>query len=263
MPLPWEEALEADRRHRNWSDDSLISLHSIERGLRRISKERGEWAGIPMPLSGEDLVIDPSYKFAEALMSIKAARPEDPDRNSVGREFRCVIDEEDQPRERNRFWSWKWRMDVVIYESKGKIRWTLSNDTNNRSGLEMTTLGCSDAWSLETELRALETLRGLIAHRQFRQYFLTGSFLETSKRSGIKYMFRKLRPTLAISEWKERQKIIAALCLHPIGYYSGSWAGAMTPTDDVLAHLMMMRGDEKLFWRRANQHPAHSQSAGI
>jgi hypothetical protein len=93
---------------------------------------------------------------------------------------------------------------------------------------------------------------------------LTGMFVERSRRSGISYVFRKLRPTLALKAGKDdRMGLLAALCMHPIGYYDGSWAGAMCPTDDVIAHLMLMRGDEHMFWRRANQHPAWSQEAGI
>lgn len=40
-------------------------------------------------------------------------------------------------------------------------------------------------------------------------------------------------------------------------------AGAMCPTDDVIAHLSLMRGDEKMFWRRCNQHPAYRPEAGL
>jgi hypothetical protein len=58
-------------------------------------------------------------------------------------------------------------------------------------------------------------------------------------------------------------RFLAALCLHPIGYYEDSWAGVMAPTDDVVAHLMLCRGDEHMFWRRANQHASWEQQAGI
>jgi hypothetical protein len=51
--------------------------------------------------------------------------------------------------------------------------------------------------------------------------------------------------------------------MHPIAYYEGSWAGAMCPTDDVIAHLMLMRGDEPMFWKRSSQHPATSPAAGL
>jgi hypothetical protein len=37
----------------------------------------------------------------------------------------------------------------------------------------------------------------------------------------------------------------------------------MCPTDDVIAHLMLMRGDEALLWRKANQHPSWVPESGI
>lgn len=51
--------------------------------------------------------------------------------------------------------------------------------------------------------------------------------------------------------------------MHPIAYYADSWAGAMCPTDDVIAHLMMMRGDEAMLWKRCNHHPAWHPGAGL
>ena len=58
-------------------------------------------------------------------------------------------------------------------------------------------------------------------------------------------------------------KILACLCMHPIAYYAGSWAGAMCPTDDVIAHLSLMRADEHMFWKRSNQHPPYRPEAGL
>lgn len=37
----------------------------------------------------------------------------------------------------------------------------------------------------------------------------------------------------------------------------------MVPTDDVIAHLLLMRGDERLFWRRANQHHPLDPESGL
>jgi hypothetical protein len=37
----------------------------------------------------------------------------------------------------------------------------------------------------------------------------------------------------------------------------------MCPTDDVIAHLALMRGDEAMFWRRCNQHPPYRPEAGL
>jgi len=58
-------------------------------------------------------------------------------------------------------------------------------------------------------------------------------------------------------------RVLAALCMHPIAYYEDSWAGGMPPTDDVIAHLMLMCGDEPMYWRRSNQHPSWRPEAGI
>jgi len=111
-------------------------------------------------------------------------------------------------------------------------------------------------------------LAGLLTDHQMCQYFLTGSFLETSKRSRVSYMFRRLRPTVAMTPRgqdasRDVMRCLAVLCLHPIGYYEGTWAGAMTPTDDVIAHLLLMRGDEPGFWRQANQHAPWTPEAGL
>jgi hypothetical protein len=37
----------------------------------------------------------------------------------------------------------------------------------------------------------------------------------------------------------------------------------MCPTDDVIAHLQLMRGDERMFWKRSNQHPSWRPEAGL
>ncbi len=129
---------------------------------------------------------------------------------------------------------------------------------------DLATLGCSDAWGLEQESKAVQLLGTLVTHRQFKHYMLTGMFLERSKRSGVMYLFRRLKPTLAINIGaQEEARIMCALCMHPLAHYAGSWAGAMVPSDDVVAHLMLMRGDERRYWSRANQHPAWIPQAGV
>lgn len=97
----------------------------------------------------------------------------------------------------------------------------------------------------------------------FRCWVMAGAFMETSQRSGITYIFRRLRPTVALKASATGVRVLCGLCLHPIGYYRGTWAGSMTPTDEAIAHLCLMRGDEADFWRQANQHPAYSPQAAI
>lgn len=222
---------------------------SLRHGLKEVAWARGQWAGIPMPMQGHPLVIEPRYPKAKELSEIGRPGPEED-----GERGGATI--------RNRFWSARYNSDIVIYERDGRIKLGILPGVHSMPHA-LATLGASDAWGIEQEHNALQLLGTLVSHRQMKQYLLTGMFLESSARSKVTYLFRKLRPTVAISTAKEDGRILAALCLHPIAYYSGSWAGAMCPTDDVIAHLMLMRGDEPMFWRRANQHPPYRPEAGL
>lgn len=221
----------------------------LRNALRAIAAERGDWAGIPMPLSDTSLVIEPKYPRAKELMELFGEKPE-PAPEGV--------------KLRNVFWSTHRRCDIVVYEENGKAKYGIRPGMHSLDQ-QLQTLGASFAWGIEQEAKAIETLAGLVPHHTFKMYMLTGAFLESSPRSGLMYMFRRLRPTVAITphKSKDRLQILCTLCLHPIAYYSGSWAGAMCPTDDVIAHLMLMRGDEPMFWRRANQHPAWRPESGL
>lgn len=223
----------------------------LRNGLRRLATERAHWAGIPMPIEGLPLVIEPRYPNAEVLSEIGR----DPEEAMAG--------DENATRIRNHFWSDRLRAYVIIYnEDGGKIAWGIVPGVNHVDKL-IYTLGAADAWGIEQEHNAIQLLGTLLPHWTFKQYLLTGMFLETSRRSGITYMFRRLRPTLAIRSEGQRMRILCALCLHPIAHYEGSWAGAMTPSDDIAAHLMLMRGDEVMYWRRANQHHPIRPEAGV
>lgn len=222
----------------------------LRNGLRRIAGQRGDWAGIPMPIEGNPLVIEPKFPNAAGLSEIGR----DPE------EQRLELEAEKELR--NTWWSKRLRRRVYIWNEDGKIAWTLGN--KSRLPMEIMTLGASTAWGIEQEHKALNMLATELRHANFKQYLLTGMFLETSHRSGVKYLFRKLKPTVALRMDEDgTTRILCTLCLHPIAYYEGSWAGAMTPTDDVLAHLLLMRGDEAMFWRRANQHAPDQPQSGL
>lgn len=222
---------------------------AVRNRLRALAQHAGEWAGIPLPLEGEDLVVEPKYRVAAAL----ATQRIDPDERPL----------EEQQRIRNEFHSAHKRANVIIWnEPDGRIDWGLEWHVNHFD-IDLHTLGVSDAWGIEQEARAVQTLAELVRHHQFKKYMLTGMFIERSQRSGVYYFFRRLKPTIAASVSTGEMKILAALCMHPIAYYKRTWAGAMAPTDDVIAHLMLMRGDERLYWRRCNQHPAWRREAGL
>lgn len=232
------------------SIEQFDGMAGLRNGLRKIAAERGDWSGIPMPISGERLVVEPNYPYAEIANIGK-----DPDEDETeSLDFKV----------RNVFWSKTKRNDVVICEENGKIVAGLM--PGNRSlNHALSTLKCSEAWGIEQEANAVQLLAGLVRHRAFKQYMLTGMFIETSKRSRVTYIFRRLRPTIALRPTKDGQdmRILCTLCMHPIAYYQDSWAGAMCPTDDVISHLMLMRADEKMFWRRSNQHAAHRPESGL
>jgi len=213
---------------------------------RKLGKVAGEWAGIPMPIEGEDIVVHPSYRFAKVFEKSKE------------------LDEEDDIRVRNTFWSHWRRRNVHVYEENGKVRKVFERGVGNLDQ-QLHTMGCAVAWGVEQEHRALNLLATLLNHHLFKTYLLVGAFLESSKRSGLTYLFRRLRPTvvLKLDTKRDNVRVLCTLCMHPIGYYENSWAGVMCPTDDVLAHLMLMRGDEAMFWRRSNQHPSNRPEAGL
>lgn len=228
-------------------------MAGLRAGLHDLAQDRGEWAGIPMPIEDAPLVIDPRYPMADKLSQIGRPPPYEPVEGELPPRA---------PRMINRWWSDAKKGEVAIWEVNGKRSWGIHYQAHGFDKA-LTALSVADAWGIEQEARAVNLLGTLLRHRQFKQYLLTGMFPERSERSGLTYIFRRLRPTVVLNTKGTRTKIMAALCMHPIAYYENSWAGAMAPTDDVVAHLMLMRGDEHLYWRRANQHPAWRPEAGL
>lgn len=103
----------------------------------------------------------------------------------------------------------------------------------------------------------------VLSEEQRRELLLSDAFVEVGK-SGVSYLVRRNRPTLA---YRVRQKdvyqVLCALCLHPLLYYESTWAGGMPPSDEMLAHLMLIRADEHLFWQKANQIECDEWNSGF
>jgi hypothetical protein len=213
-----------------------------------------------MPLDDFKMIIEPNYPGAAELSKIGGTI----DRYAQGDSTPEEADFMSRAKIRNTFYSTKWRCQIVVYELEGKVE-HVKFPAIHHFDQDFGTMGASTAWGLEQENNALKLLQSLLKPHIFKMYALTGMFPETSPRSGLTYIFRRLKPTVVLNAKPGvgDVKIIAALCMHPIAYYDGTWAGAMCPTDDVIAHLMLMRGDEPMYWRRANQHPAHLPAAGL
>lgn len=202
------------------------------------------WAGFPLPAPGFSMTVDERYPFAEVF------EQEFPD------DFK-IAEEEPQGEaiEGEEINTW-WRPGKpgkhvgIVRQDDGSFRGWQSWPFSPVERIVKTFFACR-SWNVSAEMRAMKKLRRHVTREQWNCYVLTGAFLEVSKRSQLVYIFRRLRPTIVVSE---RGGCIGILCSHPIGYYDDAWAGAMVPTDDLLSHLLLMRADEHYFWRISNQH---------
>ena len=241
------------------------------------SMSETEWCGIPIPLPGLGLVLEERSPWRKKILELQEiiyadsppglAADESKDLDEAGLDDFTGVEIVNRWHGRSRDGV---AGHIVIWRYRdGRTDWTVIPDAPIRNRMLLGPLETFTAWHLETERTAMATLQTLLSPRMYAAYELTGGFLETSKRSGLTYYFRRCRPTIAMTPRGGRRgddgqmSILACLCLHPIGYYAGTFAGAMVPTDDVIAHLLMMRGDEHLYWRRANQHAPSSPHSGL
>lgn len=210
------------------------------------------FAGVPLYFKGDYLVLAKAYP--KKLQAFYAVMNEKYFLSKRGKKDKL----------RNVWFSRSKNQWVYIRESpEGKIYKEIDNGTEERFKLfryssDFTT-GLNN---YEAEVIALEKLKSLVSKSVYQEYFVTGSFYETSKKSDVCYCFRRSRPTIAFRNFSP-PKILACLCCHAVGYYLGSFSGVLAPTDDVVSHLLMMRTDEKMFWKKSTQHQPYSPLAGI
>lgn len=240
--------------------NDLLTLAQASRQLAASRIAEQDWSGVPMPVAGLTLVVEPRYKL-KALTEFRWK--ECFDENGV----RQSIEEPPPPtpseyRTVNSWWCDRYQMTVlVVQDSRGRAEVRLGCES--RLSFTLRTLEAAAVWPVEAETKAQQKLATLIPEHVFEQYLLTGQFAEDSKRSKLTYLFRRGRPTIVLRQYDNMTNVLCALCLHPIGYYSDTWAGVMCPTDEVIAHLLMMRGSEEKFWANANQHPVDHPAAGV
>jgi|GEM_PF-986017 len=282
----------AEEAAKPWSQRRVSGqMHELLRALFQTAAiERGFMGGIPIPGDGSPpLVIEPRHPLRAALESIGANLEDSATR--FGRairagDFAFAASRLPKDRDYEHVTSW-WsdrlqRLVLVVRDRETQLRrhvlwpYRFNLDHEERWLKLADTLSASLNYDYDAEVTAMESLEKHVTAHQFKMYLITGMFMESSPRSGIAYLFRRLRPTIALGssgprkslitaeqDGERKVRIIACLCLHPIGYYQGSWAGVMVPTDDVLTHLLLMRGDEHMFWRQANQHSPRNINAGL
>ena len=224
--------------------------------IQAMALVNGWFEGVPCPVEGLSVQLEDRYPMRHHLEPLL-------NRRDVPLRACSISEEDEQTHIRNRWLSEDGNREIILAQ-RGKKVVALTVPFNQSATMLLDTLGAARGWTLEAEEKAMGKLRELLTPYAYGCYAMTGMFLESSKRSRLTYMFRRLRPTLALRAREgEPVKILCALCLHPLGLYEGTWAGTMVPTDDVIAHLLLMRGDEARFWRQANQHEPHQKAAGI
>jgi len=239
----------------------LLTYAQVSQYVAEKTLPEQDWSGLPIPVHGLSLVLEPRYKH----QGIGQFRwKEYYDEHGV----RQVFDEEPPPKPSeytriNSWWNARYQVTIVVVKDKqGRARFYPQFE--DRLAFAIRTLDAAVVWPVEAEQKAQKKLSTHIPEEAFELYVLTGHFPETSKRSQVTYLFRKGRPTIALRQDEDTvTAVLCALCLHPIGYYGDTWAGVMCPTDEVIAHLLMMRGSEEKYWANANQHPLDRPAAGL
>lgn len=217
-----------------------LTYEQAAKVLKELAAERSEWAGLPMLCGGLDLVVEPKFpyqfpkKSTEGMIEVVNSWFSERLRSVVG----------------------------IAKQADGSLVPFVHPHAAGAMLLE--TMMAASVWLFDAEVKALAKLASMIRPHLLQAYILTGCFLESSPRSGVTYMIRRLRPTIAMKPGRDGQmRILTTLCLHPIGYYGGTWAGVMVPTDDAVAHLCMIRGSEAKFWANANQHHPVDPRSGL
>lgn len=246
-------------------------------------QEQGEWAGAPMPVENYELVVAPSYSY-QALNGMKWANMEDrlgmtpvepqlefeeTSKDATVTEVVETLVDIFQPQVVNSWWMPSRGGYVhVIRDRFGKSRayidWEFVARPAKTVEKAFAFFEAAEVLDGAAEMMAMDKLRSLIKPHLFNGYLIHGMILETSPRSGVTYIIRKGKPTIALRPGLDgNSRILCCLCMHPIGYYAGSMCGVMVPTDEVISHLILIRAKEEFFWRKANQHPSWAWEAGL
>lgn len=225
----------------------MPTYHQCVRMLDVLAGQRSEWAGIPMLVNDYDLVLEPRFPY-----QLGPASNGNADAESAGLEIVNV------------WWCDKLMAEVYVIKEHGKLTCAVLYARGGKRGRKLIDdLVVSSVWLIEAEMKAMAKLKAMIRPHLFEAYLMTGAFLETSPRSKLTYLFRRLRPTVVMSGAGGDMQLLCTLCLHPIGYYKDTHCGVMVPTDEVLAHLTYMRGDEHGFWKHSNQHPSNHPNSSL
>jgi hypothetical protein len=244
------------------------TLDAFARAFTSAARSRGYTHGLPLGHHAAAMTLAPKHPLRGRAWTLPDWNiPDAPDKEDEVVEWLANDAHRPPVVVRNEWYSRRLGRIVSICEQEGVGVYAAHGDGSllehsyDRLDLLLRSVYKGTIYSLEAEERAMARLRTLLSRLEFRRYVTTGAFLERSAASQLTYVIRRGRPTLAMSPRVDGP--LAALCLHPLGFYDRSFAGAMVPTDDVIAHLLLIRSDEAFFWRKANQHDFTEDEAGI
>jgi len=236
--------------------------------LCELAEERlGIHCGLPQGI-GETHITTTYEPLAQLLKDLNP---------KTGKEVRLesVIDSTGNAWEIGNHWKvsrpWKGRFGRVVIlkrhegeKLKCRLEFLPKHPSHARLDIIMGTLVCRTEYTLgESEQQAQKRLFRELNDNQRRQYITSDGFAETG-RSGVMYVIRKSRPTIAIRKnADDGGAALCALCLHPVAYYTATWAGVLPPSDEALTHLLMIRQSEHFYWRKANQIPLDEETSGV
>lgn len=215
----------------NWTElAERIGWDEIRRRFNEIATEQGDYAGVPVPVGNMRPVMANDRQRAAEIWPLEVP----------GRQLPL-----------NR-WHVRKAFSVYLLRDDGRTVGTVLNYWAARLDAMFDTLYALRAVLPEAEMVAFAKLLEHLSDSQARDYVVGNAFSERG-RSGLIYVFRRGLPVLTFRTEEGSVEPRAALCLHPLAYYEGTHAGAMPPSDELLALLLMLRADEPYLWRKANQ----------
>jgi len=241
-----------------------VTWEQIAEVASELAEEAGEWCGAPVPVDDLRLSIAPGYTFGK----LDGFRFKE-DEYTEGEELKDTLAEAIESRVINSWWCARRGGWVFVLKGRGgKSRHLIVDGYATRPVETLTRLlmGLSvcEVQKLDAEFMAMDKLRSMVKPHLFKMYIIQNILLETSPKSGVTYILRKGRPTIAMkADGNGNMRILSVLCLHPLGYYEGSFCGCMVPTDELIAHLIMIRANEHFFWRKANHHRSYEWESGL
>jgi hypothetical protein len=133
----------------------LLTCAQISRRLAETHLGQPDWSGLPVPVFGLKLVLEPRYKH-KALSDFRWKECYDEEG------VRHVLDEEHQPKASefsvvNSWWNAEYRMTIaVVKDRQGRAQLRLSLE--DRLSFTLRTLQASTAWPVEAEQKAQKKL---------------------------------------------------------------------------------------------------------